>query len=89
MSNPFQTGRALPLSGPAYDIAPVTPDDSLSLPVTAIGLYCETAGTIVCETAKGEIRTVAVGALSILPVGVTRVLETGTTASGIHALVLA
>ncbi|EAR52577.1 hypothetical protein OG2516_05698 [Oceanicola granulosus HTCC2516] len=89
MTNPFMSGRALPLSGPASDILPVTPDDSQSLSHTAIGLYSETAGTIVFETARGEVRTVAVGALSILPVGASRVLATGTTATGLHALVLA
>ena len=88
MTNPF-AGRNLPLSGPARDILPVTPHDSNALPVVAIGLYCEAAGTVVFETVAGEVRTVALGALSILPVGARRVLATGTTASGIHALVLA
>lgn len=88
MSNPF-AGRAPSLAGPAYDIMPVTPSDATVLANTAIGLYVEAAGTLVFETAKGEVRTVAVGALSILPVGARRVLATGTTASGIHALVLA
>lgn len=87
MTNPF-AGRTLPLSGPARDMLPVTPHDSNVLVHTAIGLYCETAGTIVFETAAGAVRTVAVGALTILPVGVRRVLATGTTVTGIHALVL-
>lgn len=88
MSNPF-AGRALPISGPARDILPVTPHDTNALPTVAIGLFSETAGTIVFESTGGAVRTVAVGAFSILPVGAKRVLATGTTASGIHALVLA
>lgn len=86
--NPFKN-RAHALSGPATDALPVIPDDANDLPHVAIGLYVETGGTVSMITAAGETRQIAVVEFSILPVGVRRVLATGTTASGIHALVLA
>ena len=86
-SNPF-ANRVSSLSGPARDIAPVTPSDTDDLTEVAIGLYVETGGTVVMSTVRGETRTVQVTDFAILPIGVTRVHDTGTTASGIHALVL-
>lgn len=86
--NPFEN-RIQALSGPATDALPVTPDDSTDLPHVAIGLYVETGGTISMVTVTGETRSMAITDFSILPVGVRRVNATGTTASGIHALVLA
>ncbi|PKP85265.1 MAG: hypothetical protein CVT80_03510 [Alphaproteobacteria bacterium HGW-Alphaproteobacteria-2] len=86
--NPFAR-RSLPLSGPALDALPVTPDDAADLTRVAIGLYVETGGTLNLVTAAGETRSLAVADFSILPVGVRRVRASGTTALGIHALVLA
>ncbi len=88
MTNPF-TNRVSSLSGPARDIAPVTPSDTTDLPDAAIGLYVEMGGTVVFTTVRGQTRTVDVADFSILPVGVLRVHTTGTTAAGIHAMVLA
>jgi len=88
LSNPF-INRAPSLSGPATDIVPVTPDDSADLPETAIALYVETGGTLSLVSVKGGSRTVTVGSNFILPVGVVRVHSTGTTATGIHAMVIA
>ena len=89
MANPF-SGRAAPISGPATDIAPVTPDDGADLPDAAIALYVQTGGVVVIDTVGGGVaRAVPVGDGAFLPVGVTRVRATGTTATGIHALVLA
>jgi len=87
-TNPF-TNRVSNLSGPARDIAPVTPSDSADLANVAIGLYVETGGAVVITTVRGETRTVQMTDFSILPVGVTRVHATGTSAAGIHAMVLA
>ncbi|WP_420585448.1 spike base protein, RCAP_Rcc01079 family [Ruegeria sp.] len=87
-TNPF-TNRVSNLSGPARDIAPVTPSDATDLPDVAIGLFVESGGALVITTVRGETRTVQVADFSILPVGVTRVHATGTTATGIHAMVLA
>ena len=87
-TNPFKT-RASGLAGPARDAAPVAPSDTTDLPDAAIGLYVETGGAVVMTTVRGATRTIQVADFSILPVGVTRVHATGTTASGIHALVLA
>ena len=87
-TNPF-TNRVPSLSGPAHDIVPVVPSDSTDLSDVAIGLYVETGGAVTVTTVRGESRTVQVADFSILPVGATRVLATGTTASGIHAMVLA
>ena len=86
--NPF-THRARSVSGPATDALPVTPDDANDLPMVAIGLYVETGGTVVLDTVAGETRSIAVADFSILPLGTRRVRDTGTTATGIHALVLA
>lgn len=86
--NPF-SNRAAALSGPATDALPVIPDDSADLPHVAVGLYVETGGTVVIDTMKGETRTLSVADFSILPLAVRRVHATGTTATGIHALVLA
>ena len=88
MSNPFQT-RAVSLSGPATDIQPVVPNDNQDLSTIAVALYVETAGTVSIVTVHGGARSVAVGDRAILPVGVRRVKATGTTASGIHAMVIA
>ena len=88
MINPF-TNRAGSLQGPATDIQPVSPNDQEDLPVTAIALYVETGGTVSFVTVAGQQRHVELPDFAILPVGVRRVESTGTTASGIHALVLA
>lgn len=86
--NPFEN-RIKALSGPATDALPVTPDDITDLPHVAIGLYVETGGTLSIVTVTGETRSLAVADFSILPVGARRVNATGSTATGIHALVLA
>lgn len=86
--NIFKT-HALTAAGPATDILPVTPSDSAALPLVASALYVENGGALAVVTVRGETRSVTVGDLALLPVGVTRVLATGTTASGIHALVVA
>jgi len=88
MTNPFAS-RALSLSGPATDIVPVTPDDAADLPDIALSLYIETGGMLSFETVAGHERTVVVADFTILPVGVRRVAATGTTATGLHAMVLA
>lgn len=88
MTNPF-ANRTPSLNGPATDIAPVTPDDATDLPDVAVALYVEQAGTISLVTVRGRARSVSVADNAILPVGVRRVAATGTTATGIHALVLA
>lgn len=86
--NPF-AHRARSIHGPATDALAVTPDDATDLPMIAIALYIETGGAVVVDTVAGETRTISVADFSILPLGATRVRATGTTATGIHALVLA
>lgn len=86
--NPF-ANRAPSLSGPATDALPVTPSDGGDLPVVAVGLYVETGGAISLITAAGETRSLMVADFSLLPLGIRRVRATGTTATGIHAMVLA
>ncbi len=86
--NPF-SNRAASLTGPAHDALPVTPDDGTDLPRVAVGLYVETGGSIVLDTVTGETRTLMIADFAMLPLGVRRVHATGTTATGIHALVLA
>jgi len=87
MINPF-SNRAASLQGPATDIQPVSPSDSVELPVTGIALYVESGGTISVVTVAGQDRVVEVPDFAILPCGIRRVNATGTTASGIHVLVL-
>lgn len=87
MINPFKN-RVIPVSGPAPDMAPVTPSDGTDLAAMAVSLYIETGGTVVVTTAAGQHRTISVADHSYLLVGVRRVWSTGTTASGIHACVL-
>jgi hypothetical protein len=86
--NPFHS-RTPNLSGPATDALPVTPDDGTDLGHVALALYVETGGVLVIDTVAGQTRTVTVTDYSILPIGTRRVRASGTTASGIHALVLA
>jgi hypothetical protein len=88
LTDPF-LNRAPSLTGPATDILPVTPSDSGTLAHVALALYVETPGSVRFITVANQIRTVALAANMILPVGVRQVLATGTTATGIHALVLA
>lgn len=88
MTNPF-ANRTPPLSGPATDILPVTPDDSTELAHVALALYVETGGSLSLVTLHGQSRQVLVADHAILPVACRRVNATGTTASGIHAMVLA
>jgi hypothetical protein len=88
MSNPFDN-RSASLAGPANEILPVTPSDSVNLPIVALALYVQTGGTLSIVTEAEATRTVVVADFSILPVAVRRVNQTGTTATGIHAMVLA
>jgi len=88
MTNPYG-GRAAPLSGPATDLLPITPDDFSDLPAAALALYVESGGVLVIDTVSGDAsRTVTVADRALLPVAVRRVRLTGTTASGLHALVV-
>lgn len=88
MTNPFD-GRSPGLTGPATDILPVTPDDGTDLSHVALALYAETGGSVSFVTVAGNERTVTLPDFATLPVGVRRVKATGTTATGLHALVLA
>ncbi len=88
MSSPFQNRAASP-GGPATDIVPVTPSNLTDLPQGTAALYVETGGTLAIQSDVGAQRTLVVADFSILPVRVRRVLQTGTTATGIHAMVLA
>jgi len=81
--------QALTAAGPATDILPVTPNDGADLSFVASALYVETGGILSILTVRDQVRTIEVGDLSLLPVGVRRVRATGTTATGIHALVVA
>lgn len=87
MTDPFK-GRALALGGPATDLMPVTPSDTVDLAAVGIALYVANGGDISFVSQAGQTRTVKVYAGAILPVGVRRVLATGTTATGIFAFTL-
>lgn len=85
--NPFSSHQAS-LSGPAWDVMPITPDDATDLNPVPPALYVETGGTLSIVTVKGETRTLTVADFSILPVGTLRVRASGTSATGIHGLVV-
>lgn len=87
MSNPFKN-RAVPLSGPALDLVPITPDDNASFPEMGVAFYATTGGNVALVTASGASRTVAVADYMLVPLGVSKILQTGTTASGIHVFTL-
>jgi hypothetical protein len=87
MTNPFET-RSLSLSGPATDMAPVTPSDSVELDDVAVALFVEVGGSVAFVSVSGNSRVVNVADNCILPVGVKQVLAAGTSATGIHAFVL-
>ena len=88
MPNPF-TNRSNALSGPGVDYAPVTPNDTTDLADVAVSLYVETGGTVVFDSVKGQTRTVTVPDFGWIICGTRRVRATGTSASGIHAVVVA
>lgn len=88
MTNPF-ANRTPPLSGPATDIVPVSPDDNTEMPHVALALYVESGGMLSMVTLYGQTRVVEVADHMFLPVACRAVNATGTTASGIHAMVLA
>lgn len=88
MTNPFD-GRTPALSDPSADIMPITPSDTMDLPEVGIGLYVETGGAVSIVTPAGQHRTLNVADFSILPVGIVKVMASGTTASGLHAFVVA
>lgn len=88
MTNPFEN-RTSSLSGPATDMVPVALDDVTEMAEVAVALYVETGGALSVLTSRSQPRTIGVADHSILPLGVRRVNATGTTASGIHAMVIA
>jgi hypothetical protein len=87
MTNPFQS-RSPDLGGPATDIVPVVPSNSVEMTNIALALYVERGGTITFVTERSQTRVVQVADFAILPVATRRVNATGTTATGIHALVI-
>ncbi len=88
MTNPF-ANRTPALSGPATDIMPITPADSAALAHVALGIYVEHGGSLSLVTLQGQTRHLQVPDNMLLPLACRSVNATGTTASGIHALVLA
>lgn len=87
MKDPL-AARAASTSGPATDIVPVVPSDSVDFDELAMSLFIETAGALRVVTRRGETRTIQVVNQTLLPVAVRRVMATGTTATGIHALLV-
>lgn len=78
MLNPFTSGL-VPITGPAFDLVPVTPSDAADLGFVGTGLYIQSGGQVTFKTAAGETRTVHAAQDNwFLPVGVLQVFETGT-----------
>lgn len=73
--------------GPAQDLVPVTPSDTVYIPGGSVGLIATGAGTIVADFVSSSApRTFTVEAGRVYPYAVTRVRASGTTATGIFAL---
>lgn len=83
--DPFKNRNA-DLAGPALDIMPVVPSDSVDLEKVAVSVYVKGGGQLVVTTVTGNIRTIPVPDNYILPLGVKRIHATGTTATNIFAL---
>ncbi len=72
----------------SHDPFPITPNDSVDLPVTARGLLIAVGGTLKVNTLEGGTnnpRTYTVPA-GVFPGAVTRVWGSGTSATGITGL---
>ena len=71
----------------ARDLPPVTPSDTVDLPVTARAIRCKgTGGTLRITTGAGFVRDTSISTGENLIVQVVRVHSTGTTATGLEAM---
>lgn len=88
IENPASTGVIDPElidlpSGPAIDVVPVTPSDSVDLAYTPKGVYIETGGNLAFLTVTNASRVLPLDR-GWHPISPKRILVTGTTAVGIH-----
>jgi hypothetical protein len=80
-------GRAASMSGPASQLAQVTPDDAADLPDGPCrGLFVGVAGALSVTDMAGATVALTSAACQYHPLRVARVNATGTTAGGIVAL---
>lgn len=70
----------------ALDLVPVTPSNTVDLPVPARALRIKTGGTLRITTYTGQVRNTEVVDGEVLLLFTLRVHATGTTAAGIEAM---
>jgi hypothetical protein len=71
----------------AIDLVPVTPSDTVDLPLAARALRIGTGGTLRFTASNGNVRNTVVESGELFLIGAIRVHATGTTATGIEALI--
>lgn len=71
----------------AVDIVPVTPSDTVDLPLHARALRAQAGGTIRITSLLGIVRDTYILDGEVLPVYAKRIHATGTTDVGIEALI--
>lgn len=74
------------VSGPATNIAQITPNDSADIETQTRGIMVNGAGDVKLTTAGGQTVTLTLAASTIYPIAVNRVYATDTTATGIHGV---
>lgn len=78
--------RSSSLESPAYDAAPITPDDGNDLPIASRAVYIGTPGDLAATLVGGATVTFRNVPAGILPLRIARVLATGTTAADLVAV---
>ena len=68
----------------AWDVIPITPSDTVDLPLPIRAIRATGAGNIAIVTPSGNVRTCAFAALETRQIRATRINSTNTTATGIE-----
>ena len=88
--NPYLLNGSVGAESPAFDLVPITPNDSTDLVTAARAIRCQptgSAGTLRITTQAGEVRNTSIAAGEVLTVVVVRVHATGTTATSLEAMI--
>lgn len=75
---------ALVGSHPAWDVIPITPSDTVDLPLPIRAIRATGAGNVAIVTASGNVRVCAFAALETRLIRATRINSTSTTATGLE-----
>lgn len=71
-------------AGPAWDVVPITPSDTVDLAAPIRSIRATGAGNVVVVTASGAVRTCAFAAGETRQIRATRINSTSTTATGLE-----